>query len=262
MDDSTDADHPLGFDPKLVEDSGEWQLGAVEGAEEPLAQTFGLSKPGGVRFPIIPLFLVSSALGGTFGTWAIHALNCNGRVENGIVSMAEAAPAPMTQPERMPAADLRPLTTDKLPDIHEPFVPTRYTPRHVLTPLEARFYSNLSRQNPNNDPVLYCRRDGKKVVLYNDIVDVVQQQASDADCAHLYRTLTGKYFYINRRLAEEAGGMVDGLLGRQAARELDYRVERNGRFLRQEKLHGIKVGDTIHFAPYQERERREKYTRR
>lgn len=260
------SDHPLGFDPKLVEDSGEWRLGTVRRIEEaPSYQPppHQPEKSKGARFPAIPLFLFSSVLGGSFGTWAIHALNCDGTVENGIVSTAEAAPAPLMQPERAPTTiDRTPQTADPLLQSNEPVLPTPYTPQHVLTPLEHRFYSKLSPQNPAKDPVLYCRQEGKKVVLYNDIVDVMQQPAGATDCAHLYRSLTGKYFYVNGRLAEEAGGTVDGLLGKQAARTLDYRVERNGRFVKQEKPHGITVGDTIHFAPYQDREKRNKYARR
>ncbi|MDO8642048.1 MAG: hypothetical protein Q7R76_00455 [Candidatus Woesearchaeota archaeon] len=266
------ADHPLGFDPTLAEDSGEWQLGTLQRIEDAPSYQPPSHQPKskGNRFPTIPLFLVSSVLGGSFGTWAIHALNCNGTVENGIVNTAEAAPAqPETTTLSTSAAPLSanraPHTIDPVPDIHENIQPPHYTPRHVLTPLESRFYSKLSPNNPAKDPVLYCRQEGKTVMLYNDIVDVMQPPANGgSDCAHLYRSLKGKYFYVSRQLAKDSDDTVQGLLGKQAARELDYRVERNGRFLKQEKPHGIKVGDTIHIAPYQERERKEKreYSRR
>lgn len=263
------SDPPLGFDPKLVEDSGEWKLEAEPIAAEPVMTyttepegqaPVAKKTNGGLLKNISFLFMVSAA-GGSVGTWGIHALNCDGGVETTVVGTAEAAAPPntITSPPPVPAPRAQ---TSSLPDIHEPLVPTSYTPRHILTPMEQRFYSKLSQQNPNKDPVLYCRQEGNKVVLYNDIVDVVRQPAGATDCAHLYRSLTGKYFYVNSRLAEEAGSTVDGLLGKQAARELDYRVERNGHFVKQENLHGIKVGDMIHFAPYQERERRDKYARR
>ncbi len=256
--------HPLGFDPKLVEDSGEWKIGGAEVPPEP-PETEPAEVPIAKRpvsfFRNISFLFMFSAAGGSVGTWGIHALNCDGTVENGVVGTAEAATQLPALDSSSPGPSLQQLptpATNVLPDIHEPLVPTPYTPHHILTPIEQRFYSNLSRQNPNKDPVLYCRQEGGN----NDLVDVVQQPAGATDCAHLYRSLTGKYFYVNGQLAEEAGGTVDGLLGKQAAQELDYRVERNGRFVKQEKPHGIKVGDTIHFAPYQDREKRNKYARR
>lgn len=258
------SDHPLGFDPKLVEDSGEWKLEAeptVVCTAESEEQAPAAKKPDGSLLKNISFLFLVSAAGGSVGTWGIHALNCDGGVEKTVVGTAEAATQPNTITSPPPGPAPR-APASSLSDIHEPLVPTPYTPQHVLTPLEHRFYSKLSPQNPAKDPVLYCRTEGKRVVLYNDIVDVVQQPAGATDCAHLYRSLTGKYFYVNGRLAEEAGSTVDGLLGKQAARELDYRIERNGRFVKQEKPHGIKVGDTIHFAPYQDREKRNKYARR
>lgn len=257
------SNHPLGFDPKLVEDSGEWKLKAEPAkayTAEPEEQTPVARKPNGNLLKNISFLFMVSVAGGSVGTWGIHALNCDGGVEKSVVGTAEAATQPNTITSPPPGPAPR-SPASSLPDIHEPLVPTPYTPRHVLTPLEQRFYSKLSPQNPAKDPVLYCRQEGGKVVLYNDIVDVVQQPAGATDCAHLYRTLTGKYFYVNGRLAEEADDTVNGFLGKQAARELDYRIERNGRFVKQEKPHGIKVGDTIHFAPYQDRHEQRKERR-
>ncbi len=129
-----------------------------------------------------------------------------------------------------------------------------YTAERVLSPLESRFYSKLTDNNPKHNPVRYCRAadatPGVKktrqkragVTLYNDLEDVLA--LPNTTCSTLYQTLAGKHFWISNSLAAP----LDELLGEDGARGLDYYVMRGKKITGRKKdgLEAVASGDVLY----------------
>ncbi len=121
----------------------------------------------------------------------------------------------------------------------------------ALTPLEERFYSKLTRNNPDKKDITHCKQNGKKAD-FHDLEGKVFS-VKGLDCSNLYKGLpkgAGTSFYMvsDLMLADDKAGKkahIEAIVGSQAAQVYSWVVE--GGSKKRRKIYGSKESglDTV-----------------
>lgn len=209
--------------------------------------------------------IVSAVLGFTLVTGTLHAFDVRGMLTQKTVAarvvesagVSGASDASHSSAAGHAAGGESSAEKDALqqePDFSSVQPLPGYTAERVLFPLESCFYSKLTKNNPERNPVRYCRtadaspgvkktrQNRAGVTLYNDLEDVLTMPG--ISCGTIYQTLAGKHFWISESLAAP----LDELLGEDGAHGLDYYVMRGKKIIGRKKdgLATVANGDVLY----------------